>query len=368
MRIVHILPKFDTGGAEKFCVDMCNTLAKDTQNQVYLVVLGTIDDDEILAKQVDESIVSLISLNKQGKSLKVIYDIYALLKKIKPDVTHTHMRAQAYAGLPLILASVPNIHTIHNLAQKEIGAKVRKFYNFLYTRFNFTPVAISDEVLISMHKEYGTSFHEKINNGAKALVKSPLFDETKAYFDSLRDSHDTNIFVSVGRLSGQKNYIMMIAAFEELLEEGIDAKLLIIGSKTNDKPYALECEASIKSTDKIFLLGEKSNIGDYLYNCDAFTLSSLYEGMPISILEAMSASKATISTPVGGIVDIIQEGVNGYLSEDVSKESYKEAVKRFLEKPTHDGEKTRAIFDNHYSIERTVKDYMDLYKKVVEKN
>lgn len=367
MKIVHILPKFDTGGAEKFCVDMCNTLAKDTENEVTLLVLGTIDDAEILAKQVEDS-VSLISLNKQGKSLKVIYDIYSLLKEINPDVTHTHMRAQAYAGLPLITLSIPNIHTIHNLAQKEIGGKVRTFYNFLYNRFKFTPVAISDEVLISMHEEYGESFHEKIDNGAKALVKSPLYDETKSYFDSLREREETKIFVSVGRLSGQKNYIMMIAAFEELLQEGLDAKLLIIGSKTNDKPYALEAEASIKSTDKIFLLGEKSNIGDYIYNCDAFTLSSLYEGMPISILEAMSAAKPTISTPVGGIVDIIQEGVNGYLSEDVSKESYKKAVKKFLENPTHDSEKTRAIFDKHYSIERTAKEYLALYKKVIEKS
>ncbi len=367
MKIVHILPKFDTGGAEKFCVDMCNTLAKEKKNEVSLVVLGTIDEHEILAKQVEET-VSLISLNKQGKSLKVIYDIYALLKDIKPDITHTHMRAQAYAGFPLILAGVPNIHTIHNLAQKEIGGKVRKFYNFLYNRFKFTPVAISDEVLVSMKEEYGTSFDEKIDNGAKALTKTALFDKTKTYFDSLRESPETQIFVSVGRLSGQKNYIMMIAAFEELLKEGLDAKLLIIGSKTNDKPYALECEASIKSTDKIFLLGEKSNIGDYLYNCDAFTLSSIYEGMPISILEAMSAAKPTISTPVGGIVDIIQDGVNGYLSEDVSKESYKKSVKRFLENPTHDVEKTREIFDKNYSIEKTANNYLDLYKKVIAQN
>ncbi len=367
MKIVHILPKFDTGGAEKFCVDMCNTLAKDTDNKVYLIVLGTIDDDEILAKQVEDN-VNMIALNKQGKSLKVIYDIYHILKEINPDVTHTHLRAQAYAGFPLITAGIPNIHTIHNLAQKEIGSKVRKFYNFLYNRFKFTPVAISDEVLVSMHEEYGSQFNEKIDNGAKAVSKSPLFEETKEYIDSLQDSERTNIFLSVGRLTEQKNYIMMVAAFEELLEKGYDIKLLIIGSKTNDKNYADKCIASLKRTDKIFFLGEKSNIGDYLLNTDAFTLSSIYEGMPISILEAMSAGKATISTPVGGVVDIIQKGVNGYLSQDVSKESYKKAIIKFLEKNACDAKKTRAIFDNNYSIEKTAKEYTVLYKKVSSKN
>ncbi len=367
MKIVHILPKFDTGGAEKFCVDMCNTLAKEEENDVYLIILGTIDDDEILAKQVESS-VTLIALNKQGKSLKVIYDIYHMLKEINPDVTHTHLRAQAYAGFPLIAAGVPNIHTIHNLAQKEIGGKVRKFYNFLYNKFNFTPVAISDEVLVSMHDEYGSKFNEKIDNGAKAVTKSPLFEKTKAYIDSLRDNHETKIFLTVGRLTEQKNYIMMVSAFEELLEEGLEIKLLIIGSKTNDKSYAAKCEANLTRSDKIFLLGEKTNIGDYLLNSDVFTLSSIYEGMPISILEAMSAGKATISTPVGGVVDIIQEGVNGYLSDDISKESYKEAVKKFLNHPSCDAEKTRAIFDESYSIEKTAKEYTGLYKKVSTKN
>ena len=365
MKIVHILPKFDTGGAEKFCVDMCNTLAKESQNEVFLVVLGTIDDDEILAKQVQES-VKLIALNKRGKSLKVIYDLYALLKEIKPDVTHTHMRAQAYAGIPLIATGIPNIHTIHNLAHKEIGAKIRKFYNFLYHKFNFTPVAISEEVLLSMHEEYGVEFNEKIDNGAKALTKSPLFEETKAYFESLKESEDTKIFVSVGRLSDQKNYLLMIEVFQALFEEGLDAKLLIIGSKTNDKPYADRCQEAITQKDKIFLLGEKSNIGDYLYNCDAFLLSSIYEGMPISILEAMSAGKPTISTPVGGVVDIIEDGVNGYLSDDVSVESYKAVLKRYLKNPTHDAVKTKAIFDQHFSIQQTADNYMALYKKVIE--
>ncbi len=366
MKIVHILPKFDTGGAEKFCVDMCNTLAKKEENDVYLIVLGTIDDDEILAKQVEKS-VNMIALNKQGKSLKVIYDIYHMLKEINPDVTHTHLRAQAYAGFPLIAAGIPNVHTIHNLAQKEIGSKVRTFYNFLYNKFNFTPVAISDEVLISMHEEYGDKFNEKIDNGAKAISKSPLYNETKVYIESLRDDDETKIFLTVGRLTEQKNYIMMVAAFEELLEEGLDIKLLIIGSKTNDKPYADKCIASLKRADKIFFLGEKTNIGDYLLNSDAFTLSSIYEGMPISILEAMSAGKATVSTPVGGVVDIIQEGVNGYLSEDISKESYKEAIKRFLSNPACDTEKTRAIFEENYSIEKTAKEYATLYTNKITK-
>lgn len=363
MKIVHILPRIDTGGAEKFCIDMCNTLAKD--HDVTMIVLDKIKEDETLRKQISDD-VNLLSMEKTGKSPKAIFTLYKTLKKIQPAVTHTHLRAQAYASLPLILQKIPNIHTVHNLAQKETFEKVRKFYKFLYERFNFTPVSISDEVLESVKEEYGEQFTHKIDNGAKALVKTAQFDETKAYIDSLKTTDQTKVFLSIGRVMEQKNHLMMIEAFEEMFEEGLDAKLIIIGSKTTTKEYADKCEASIKSRDKIFLLGERSNIPDYVYSCDAMCLSSIYEGMPISILETMSAGVPTISTPVGGVVDIIQEGVNGYMSEDVSVASYKKVIRKFLEHPTHDPKKTKEIFDANYSINTTANNYLELYKELSE--
>jgi len=363
MKIVHILPNIDTGGAEKFCIDMCNTLSKD--NEVTMIVLDKIRKDETLLQQIEKS-VNVISMEKTGKSPIAIVKLFNTLRALKPDVTHTHLRAQVYASIPLIGLRIPNIHTIHNLAQKETIEKVRKYYKFLYNRFKFTPVSISDEVLESVKQEYGEAFTEKVDNGAKALVKTTLFDETKAYIDGLKENSDTKIFVSIGRLMEQKNHILMIEAFEALFTEGFNAKLLIIGSKTTDPAYAKRCAESIKSKDKIFLLGEKSNIPDFVYNCDAMCLSSIYEGMPISILETMSAGIPTISTPVGGVVDIIVDGVNGYLTEDVSIESYKKVMTRFVKTPTHDSEKTVEIFNKNYSIATTAKNYMDIYKKVLK--
>ena len=362
MKIVHIVPNIETGGAEKFCIDMCNTLSKE--NDVTMIVLDKIQQNETLLPQIEDS-VNLVSMNKEGKSPKTFYNLYCTLKEINPDVIHTHTRAQVYASIGIIALKKPNIHTVHNLAPKEAtSSKVRKYYDFLYKKFNFTPVSISDEVLISVKKEYGQTHENKIDNGAKALIKTDKFDETSQYIQSLKEDENTKIFVSIGRLMEQKNHLMMIEAFETLFVKGLNAKLLIIGSKKTDSAYAQRCQDSIKSHDKIFLLGEKPNIPDFIYNCDAMCLSSIYEGMPISILETMSAGVPTISTPVGGVVDIIDDGVNGYLSKEVNVHSYVKALKRFLEHPTHDKIKTKQIFDDNYSIETTAKNYMELYKKV----
>ncbi len=366
MKIVHIITDLYTGGAEKFCVDLCNELSKDPNNKVYLCILGK-ETDSILYKNILPSVKRVNLEKEKGYDLKLIKKLYEFLKEIKPDVTHTHLRAQAYAFLPLILLNIPNIHTVHNVAQKEIGKPIRALYKILYNFFNFTPVAISHEVQETIKKEYGEKFDKLVYNGTKAVEKSEKFEETKKEIENFKKHPDTKVFVQIGRVGYQKNQKMLIEVFEELINEQFDISLLMIGFTGEGNPatekYYKECLNLIKSPDRIKFIGERSNIGDYLILSEAMLLSSLYEGLPIVVLEAMSAGKAVISTPAGGVVDVIEDGVNGYLSEDTSAISYLKAIKRYLLKPIRDEDKIKSIFKRKYSIEKTAKDYMNIYEE-----
>ena len=82
---------------------------------------------------------------------------------------------------------------------------------------------------------------------------------------------------------------------------------------------------------KIYFLGEKNNVGDYLLFSDAFCLTSFYEGLPISLLEALSCGVTPICTSVGGIPDVIKDNQTGYLS-DINVDSYYNAIQRFINK------------------------------------
>lgn len=365
MKIVHILADLYMGGAEKFCVDLCNALAKNPKNEVYLCILGKIDKDMILAEQI-ESNVKVITLNKIGKSPKVIFQLLKVLKEIKPDISHTHLRAQMYAVLPLILLKIPNIHTIHNMAQKEIGKKIRDFYKVLYKYFNFTPVSISDQVLESAKEEYGAHCNEVIYNGAKAVSKTEKYSEVKQFVDNLRKTEDTKIFLNIGRIIKQKNQLMLIEVCEELIVEGYDIHLVILGSLVTDKAYTQECQAAIKTPERIHVLGEKGNIGDYLYACDAFCLSSIYEGLPIVVLEAMSAGVPVLSTPAGGVPDVVIEQKSGLLCDGFSHESYKAILKNFMGNPSFDEEAIKELFEENYSMNITARNYNDLYIRKVK--
>ncbi len=369
MKIVHIITELYTGGAEKFCIDLCNELSLIEDNEVYLCVLGDAKNSMLYKKL--SSNVKCISLYKEkGYDLKLVKKLYNFLKEIEPDVSHTHLRAQAYSFLPLIKLNIPNVHTVHNVAYKEIGKQFRILYKTLYNFFNFTPVAISHEVLDTIKKEYGDKFDKLVYNGSKSVQKSEFFDTVKEEIEILKKHPKTKVFVHIGRFGEQKNQKMLIEAFEELIDENFDVILLMIGYEgkegTDARRYYDECKKMVKSKDRIFFMGEKSNIGDYLFLSEAMVLSSKYEGLPIVVLEAMSAGKATISTPAGGVVDVIEEGVNGYLAKGVDKVSFIKAIKKYLLHPLRDEKRIKSIFDKKYSIKNTAKKYMEIYKEARE--
>jgi len=367
MKILHISPDLHTGGAQKFCVDICNELAKNPYDEVILCSLEKLNERQtIMYKSINPN-VKFICLDKTSNSPIIIWKIFKMLLKERPDITHTHLRAQFFSAIPLLLLGKPNIHTIHSVAQKETPKARRKLYKFLYKYFNFTPVAISEMVLKSMQEEYGSEFLIKINNGAKPLKVTDKYEETKSFINTMKKNQNSKIFVSVGRLFEVKNQGLLIDAFELLLKKGYDAHLLILGSYDVIPEFTKTCKQKIKTSDRIHLLGEKDNVADYLSEADALCFSSLYEGMPITVLEAFSLGVPTITTPVGGMPDIIKEAETGYLSDDMSPEAYCRALQKFIDADKIDPENLKRLFDECYTIEICASKYHKLYESKIYK-
>ncbi|MCH9812836.1 MAG: glycosyltransferase [Epsilonproteobacteria bacterium] len=368
MKILHISPDMHTGGAQKFCIDICNELAKNRDLEVVICSVEKLNDAQQIMYQKINPNVKFISLDKEGKSPFIMLKIAKMIFDVKPDITHTHTRAQMFAALGLILFGKPNVHTIHSVAHKETTKGRLKFYKFLYDFFKFTPISISDQVLKSTQALYGDKYDVKIDNGTQKLKKTVEYDKTKVFIDSLKKDNNTKIFVSIGRFYPVKNQELLIEGFEKLLEEGIDAHLIILGSLDVVPVHAQKCQALINSEDRIHLLGEKANVSDYLIESHALCFSSTYEGLPMAIIEAMSVGIPTVSTPVGGIPDVVIDGKTGYLSKDMSIESYKEALKRSIEEKQIEKESLIKHFEEHYTIEKCANAYLKLYEEKIDGN
>jgi glycosyltransferase involved in cell wall biosynthesis len=147
---------------------------------------------------------------------------------------------------------------------------------------------------------------------------------------------------------------------------GEDVVLLVIGSLTVEKEYTNICKKAALNCKEIHFLGEKSNVGDYLYCSDALCISSLYEGLPLVCLEAMSLGKPILSTPAGGVPDVVIDSINGYISKDFTPNSYGEILHKFLLSPVRNSAHIIEEFNEKYSMTICKNNYYNLYLKVLK--
>ncbi|WP_415407808.1 glycosyltransferase family 4 protein [Sulfurovum sp. CS9] len=369
MRILHFLTNIDTGGAEKFCVDICNTQTDISDNEIYICVLDSISENQPLAKMVSPK-VTLISLNKEGGySLKMFYKIYKILSKLKPDIIHFHSRDLIYASLSILIKRIPSVYTVHTMANKQFNKYFRSYMKFLFNTFPsfFTPVAISKSVRESVQKTYGKHLNAYIFNGSSELNLTHESDNVSREINLLKKDENTLVFVSVGRIAREKNTLLLVKAVNALLDNSKNVCLCIVGyDGRKDQNYINKCKKENRYPERIKFVGRKENIADYLYPADALCLTSNYEGLGIAALEAFSMGVPVLSTPSGGPSDIIVPGLNGYISKEITVESYIEVLNRFIEKPLKNREKIIEIYQDKYTMKRCALQYLALYRSRYE--
>lgn len=327
MKILHVLASLNTGGGEKLTIELCNELS--IKDEVVLCVLFMPDTTTIFDRMIDKKVRVVYLNKKKGFDPKILLSIAFLLWREKPDIIHTHLRALLYVALPSIVLQKKVFHTMHNIAEKEIEKPLQMFNWMLFRLGSIYPVAISPSVLLSVQRLYGRRHTYLVENGVKRIQQTKHYIDVENEVASYKTTENTQVLLNIGRISYQKNQRMLIDVFNELLGKGYDICLLIIGhDETEGEGLLKDLRRLVK--DQIHFLGLKRNIADYLKCSNAFCLSSEYEGLPITLLEAMSLGIIPVCTPVGGIPDVIESGVNGILSIDKDCDSYCAALEYFL--------------------------------------
>lgn len=326
-KIVEVIPQLNSGGAERFVVDLCNEMIK--YHDITLIVLFPLETHGFYLNEIN-SRIKIISLNKKtGKSLNLLFRLYHIIKNEKANIVHTHLNSFYYCAYAMmrLIGEVKFFHTIHNDAYQEapgkFGVKVKKLF---LIRKLFTPITISK----SSNKSFSEVYNIKaalVYNGRNLNFAD--FSDCKVinYINDLKTNKQTKILINVARISKQKNQILLVDSVIELNKIGYDIHLIILGSHLDNG--ILNKIKNFKS-DKIHLLGERNNVIDFVRIADGFCLSSLHEGLPISLIESMAVGTIPICTPAGGIKDILDTIKDGFMSKDFTKEGYIKTLKKFL--------------------------------------
>lgn len=355
MRILQVLSTLCSGGAEHCAVELTNELIRQGYD-CDLLTLFDVDHENDLVKQLNPC-ANVYSLGKKlGLDLKCYIRLYKQIKQGCYDVVHAHVGAIPYLLLSTIfLRKVKFVATIHSEARREAGKSISKWNRFLMFQHGLcTPVTISEESK--------KSFDEYYNMDAP-MVYNGVSDYTHSKSLNLRDNKDQLLFVHPASCQPVKNQQLLFKAFTKLHKEYNNIKLYWLGNNKLD--YNLY-ESLIPEMPEIAkFVGVVPNVRDYLAEADAMCLSSKMEGMPMTIIEAFSVGCPSLCTPVGGIVNMIENGVNGMLSENLEVESYYKMLKSFCELTTEQRKQMRDMAKRSfekYSIENSVRGYLDIYK------
>lgn len=360
MRIVQFIAHLSSGGAERFTVNLCNELS-NLGHEVHLIILNSVPESALFNKQFLQENVHFYPLKLKGiHILKKTKELNGLIKIIKPDVIHCHLASIQYFLPTYLFSHIKVFHTLHNVAAKASGGGIQaKLYKFLYWTKFVKPITISD----ICHDSYIEYFHldndVMIPNGSAPAITTDKLSNVQTEIKSYKQTPNTKVFIHIARYNQQKNQNLLVDSFNKLNDEGLDFTLLVLG---RDFDYEDGKKLVNKSCEKIHFLGLKSNVADYLACSDAFCLTSIYEGLPISLLEAMSLGVTPICTAVGGIPDVVTDGRTGYLAQDVNLESYTDAVKRYLANKL-DKDTIIAEFNDNYSMRQCAKKYIEVYNK-----
>lgn len=355
MKIVQLIYTLFTGGAERFVASLSNELAAKGHDVTVCMLLSDKNPEYLFNRQYLDDKVKFVALNfEPGFSLNKVKRVEKFILSVQPDVVHCHLNVVPYIyRLSLKSKNIKFIHTLHSVAENTSSGSIQRLINrHLYRKGRIVPVTISEKCRQSYMKFYNLPSPVSIDNGCGVPFKSSSYDEVVSEVASYKSNKNTPVFIHVSRYHELKNQSLLIGAFNELYNLGVDFTLLVLGDRYDDAFMASACK-------NVHFLGLKSNVADYLYCADAFCLTSIHEGLPISLLEALACGVVPICTNVGGIPDVIKNDSIGLLSE-VDLNSYVGALQKFLSS-SWDKENLRDIYNKCFSMEACVNSYMAVY-------
>ena len=365
-KIVQILPALGWGGAQVFCMQLCNQLAEYPGYNVTLISLYNYNAEKHLPLSMLDKKVKFISLDKKpGIDVSIFKKVYKALKDIKPDVVHTHLHAGYYCFYAYykLKHQFKKIHTLHNLAKEDAPLHGRKLYKYCFKRDIIHPVTISEEVYKSAVAEYGNFIKTLINNGSNPVLPTNAFTATKEKINTLKKDSSTKILLNVARITRQKNQQLLIECMQKLQEKNVNAVAIVLGDYVPVDKNIYDGLIA-KKPGNVHFLGKVSNVSDYLLQADAFVLTSTFEGLPISLLEALSAGAIPVCTAVGGIKNIVTKDI-GFLSADVSADAYTKTLENYFN--TNNTELNRIkqngkrLYEQEFSMQSCAAKYDALY-------
>lgn len=357
---------FFPGGAERIAID----IAKHGDKKYFEVSVAAIEKSLVKNTQLQDEldkndIRHRVLTNKPkgwGKYFYKIYQIYKVfrfLKDEKPDIVHTHLfTADVFGRISAKLAGIKVIvSTEHNINNDEACIKkfLKYFTSFLCDKIYAVSNGVRNYAIKSEH-----IFDSKID-----VIYNGI-DLEKFSFEEKNYSPKKKVVIgAMGKLSHQKGFDFLIEALS--LIRDCDFECRIAGEDAPSGSVKKDLEKLIKEKkleDKVKLFGYEKDAKVFFGNLDIFILPSRWEGLPLVLLEAGLSGLPVIASNIGGVDEVINDGVNGLLVAFGDKENLSRQIKILVNdssKRQELGKSLRQSVISKFDLKKMQENYFDKY-------
>jgi len=299
---------------------------------------------------------------------RMVFRLAALLRRWQPRVLHCHMvHANLLGRLVRLLAPVPVlVSTAHSINE---GGRLRELFYRVTDPLTDVTTHIS-EVAAEHYVKVGAVPPGRIRfipNGLDLGDFRPDPEGRRVMRRQLQ-LQDGFIWLAVGRFDEAKDYPTMLRAFARAVNGRKVVLLLVGGDGLEERMTPLVKELGIDR--RVRFLGTRDDVQMLMKAADAYLMSSAWEGMPMVLLEAAASGLPIVSTDVGGIGEVVQDGVNGFLVEAREPDRLAGAIGRLMELSADErermGREGRRLVEGRFGLSAVVDQWEALYAELGE--
>jgi len=312
-RVAHVVLSLQPGGLERIVSDLVrHAMAKGAD-----VLVCCLDEPGALAAELERAGGRVhVVKRRPGSDLGLVRRLADFFRREGVTAVHTHsLDPMFYAGLGARLAGIRCVvHTQHDIMLRTYSRALRLKFRLAVPCFS-SLVGVSEETSATL-REAGVPQARclTILNGVDIdRFKRDRADVDRSLPGQWPDDPQEIVIGTVARLSPEKGLDRLISAFERLVAVHPRARLVIVGDGPERARLEEGARAARVPAGSVRFLGRQERVEQFLPRFDVFALSSLTEGIPVAMLEAMAASRAVVATRVGGVPEVVLDGESGVL-------------------------------------------------------